>query len=1171
VLPAVPIPALRRRSLAFLSSLALLAAALVAGVAPARAAAGDLFFSEYIEGTSFNKAIEIFNGTGADVSLAGYRIELYSNGAVTTTTAGSEDLTGTITAGDVFVIAHASAAPAILAQADFVDSGVANWNGDDAIVLRHNGAVIDSIGQVGFRPASPAEWGTGLTSTLDNTLRRKASVTGGDTNPTNTFDPADEWLGFATDTFDGLGSPGEDAPPVVAATLPTNGLSGFGLHNNLYVAFSEPVNAPPSVFSVVCAGAPIAVDVSAGPTTFEIDPHNDLPFASSCSLTVRAAQVTDVDVSDPPDQMQADRTVTFTTDAADACGGPSDTVGSVQGDQDASPRQGDTVTLQGIVTADTQGGEGLNGVFIQDQGDGDPATSDGVFTFLPTANAQSLADVAVGDDIRLTGRATEFSGMTEIDFVADLTMCGTTSVPEAVQVELPEAVDGDLERVEGMYASVSGPGGEPLTVEQNFFQGRYGQLTLGAGGRLFQPTNQFEPGSTEAQDLADLNKRSMIVLDDGSNAQNRDPVPFLGPNLTRRAGDTVSNLVGVIDYGQINSNSAIRDFRLHALEAPTFVNANPRPAEPEQVGGTVKVAAVNVLNYFNTFGANACTFGVGGGSTECRGASNLAEFDRQEAKIVNEILALDADVVGLMEIENDGYGPESAIQALVDALNAEAGAGTYDAVDVDTETGQLNAAGTDAIKVGLLYRPSRVARVGQTAVLNTGAFGQYTLQDGSVIGRHRPAVTQAFQDTESGERFVMSVNHFKSKGSGCADNVSPVGPDPDTGDGQGNCNLTRVAAAEQLTAWLATDPTESGDSDALIMGDLNSYAKEDPVRTIESAGYTNLVRQFVGPDAYSYVFDGMSGYLDHALASASVVPQVTDVMEWHTNADEPSVLDYNTEFKPGTQVDDLYSSLPFRASDHDPVLVGLELGRCSFTEDAVAKVMTLDGDCSTSSTITVPGGWTLDGDGHTISAYDPAGEHFVGSVVANGGALANVRNVTITAYELSDSCDAGDDRLRGILLDFASGSVTGTTVTGIRQAGSGCQEGNAIEVRNGPFDTTGPDKTVTIADNVVDDYQKTGILVNGSVNALVTGNDVSGLGPVPYIAQNGVQIGFGATASVDGNRIADNWYTGTADAVSCGLLLFDADGVKQKRNTFVANQQDVCNFGRGGGSVTPAS
>jgi len=216
----------------------------------------------------------------------------------------------------------------------------------------------------------------------------------------------------------------------------------------------------------------------------------------------------------------------------------------------------------------------------------------------------------------------------------------------------------------------------------------------------------------------------------------------------------------------------------------------------------------------------------------------------------------------------------------------------------------------------------------------------------------------------------------------------------------------------------------------------------------------------------------------------------------------------------------------------------------------------------------VPNGWTLDGDAHSITAVDPSGGHFTGAVVRNAGDSASVSNLTVTADSLADVCDGGDDRLRGILLDGASGSITGNTVVGINQGESGCQEGNAIEVRNAPFDTTGVDKPVTISGNVVSDYQKSGIVANGSVRATVDHNDVEGAGPVPYIAQNGIQIGFGATGTVESNTVADNWYTGPSADTACGLLFYEADGVKQRKNVFTGNQRDVCNVGRGGGNVT---
>jgi hypothetical protein len=178
-----------------------------------------------------------------------------------------------------------------------------------------------------------------------------------------------------------------------------------------------------------------------------------------------------------------------------------------------------------------------------------------------------------------------------------------------------------------------------------------------------------------------------------------------------------------------------------------------------------------------------------------------------------------------------------------------------------------------------------------------------------------------------------------------------------------------------------------------------------------------------------------------------------------------------------------------------------------------------------------------------------------------------VTDVTITTYHLADICDAGDDRLRGIMLDGAAGSITNNRVIDLNQGLSGCQEGNAIEVRNAPFDTTGTDHFVTITGNEVRGYQKTGILANGSVNATILDNEVVGWGPTGVIAQNGVQIGFGGTATIRGNSVSGNFYTGPD--LGCGLLFFQADGVKQQANTLFANERDVCNFGRGGGNAKP--
>jgi hypothetical protein len=318
----------------------------------------------------------------------------------------------------------------------------------------------------------------------------------------------------------------------------------------------------------------------------------------------------------------------------------------------------------------------------------------------------------------------------------------------------------------------------------------------------------------------------------------------------------------------------------------------------------VQVASFNVLNYFLTLDptndpANDNKCGPAQ-NVQCRGANTHAEFERQRAKILAALIALDADVVGLMEMENTP-GVEPAAD-LVDGLNDHFGAGTYDYID----TGVI---GTDAIRLGLLYKPGVVRPAGEFAVLDSSVDPRF------IDMRSRPMLTQTFDEVATGGRFTLSVNHLKSKGSACAG-------DPDTGDGSGNCNITRTQAAEAIVDFLAGDPTRSGDPDHLVIGDLNSYDHEDPIDALAAGGFADLIKQFGGEHAYGYVFDGQVGYLDHALANASLTPQVTGAAEWHINADEPDILDFNLDFgKPAA----FYAPDAYRSSDHDAVLVGLDL------------------------------------------------------------------------------------------------------------------------------------------------------------------------------------------------------------------------------------------------------
>ncbi len=602
--------------------------------------------------------------------------------------------------------------------------------------------------------------------------------------------------------------------------------------------------------------------------------------------------------------------------AVTPCGSGLTAIPSIQGTGLASPLAGRTVSTWGVVVGDFEGpAPALRGFYLQDpNGDGDPATSDGLFV----ANGDADS-VALGDVVRVTGTVEEADGQTQLWAVTALTRCARGATVAPVDLTLPFAAPDALEPLEGMLVRLP----QTLTVTEHFQLGRFGQVVLSFGGRLWQPTQRHAPGP-DAEALAAVNRRNRLIVDDAHNGQNADPIVFgrggapLSAANPLRGGDEVTGLVGVLTQtwgGHASSGVAYRVRPLQALGGgmPVFSPANTRAAAPAAVGGTLRVSAFNVLNYFNTFGSRACALGEGGAQADCRGAATASDFERQAAKIVAAIVALDADILGIMEIENDGYAAGSAIADLVRRLDAATAPGTYAYVDADARTGTRNALGTDAIKVGLLYKPARVSLAGRTAVLATTAF----VNGGDEQPRTRPSLVQAFAQAD-GEVLVVSVNHFKSKSGGC--------DVPDARDLQGNCNAVRTAAARELAAFLATDPTGTGDPDVLLLGDLNAYAMEDPVTTLLARGFVNL-ESARHADSYSYGFDGQWGSLDHALASASLAAQVTGVTTWHINADEPSVLDYQTGFKSAAQRATLYAPDPLRSSDHDPVLVGIRLGR----------------------------------------------------------------------------------------------------------------------------------------------------------------------------------------------------------------------------------------------------
>jgi predicted extracellular nuclease len=465
-----------------------------------------------------------------------------------------------------------------------------------------------------------------------------------------------------------------------------------------------------------------------------------------------------------------------------------------------------------------------------------------------------------------------------------------------------------------------------------------------------------------------LNQRSQIRLNDGLSVSN--PLSVRHPNgapfsLTNRfrGGDTVANTVGILGERTDDARNPFPRYRIEPTAPADYTAVNVRDAAPDSVGGSMQVAAMNTLNYFLTLDTTASDNGPGpcGGNQnlDCRGAdsSQPDEFPRQRAKLLAALSGLGAEVIGLNELENTpGVDP---VGDLVSGLNSMEGAGTYSYID----TGVI---GTDAIRVGLIYKPGAVTPVGNFQILDSSDDARF------IDTLNRPVLAQTFRVNATGAVFTVAVNHLKSKNSSAACL-------PDSGDGQGSCSEVREAAAQALVDWLASDPTGSNDPDYLIVGDLNSYAKEDPIDAARAGSdgvlgtgddYINLIDQYMGDHAYSFTFDAMVGYLDHALATSSLTAQVTGATEWHINADEPDILDYDTSFKPPSQ-EALYEPNAFRSSDHDPVIVGLNL------TPAVGKV-------------TGNGTWA-DGSFDISVQFEP------GSTAPSGSANLSVATGTLTA------------------------------------------------------------------------------------------------------------------------------------------------------------------------------
>lgn len=749
----------------------------------------QLMFSQYIDGNSNKKGLEIYNPDGTAVNLADYEIHQFSNG----TTAANVKVTlqGTLASKARFIVGRNELKDEIGDKVNQVAE--LNFNGDDAITLLYKGTVIDRFGRVGERPESGG-WGTAISSKGNSFSRIQTENNATSVDPATVFDLAASWKAWSNrNDFSVLGG---------TTTVPD--------------------------VKVTCATSDTAI------------------------ADVRKA------------------------------------------------KENESFTVRGVITADYRYANGHDGFFLQTPDNkAIKDLSNAIFVYVP-----SIKDGKVGDEVILKGKLGSYNNQLQMKDVDSVITCNSavSALVKPKTLSLPLSSLNLLEQYQGELIELKPA--QPLVVSENYNYGRYGALSL-TPSRLFIPTQLHPAGSVEANALAELNERSEINLDDGYGKQNINPLwpgNFNAGNTLRTGAQVNINVKGVLSrmaYGY-----AIQPI-LTESKVEVLADSNKRPAIVAKDSSQIRAAAFNVLNYDN---------GAEKGFPTERGATDKNEFDRQHAKIVAALKAIDADVYGLMEIANNGYGKDSAIAYLTNALGSD---WTY----VTPKTG--DKLGTDAIAVAIIYNSKRLKPVNDPVVFD---FAD---------DKNRTTIAQSFQPVAGGKTFTVIPQHLKSKGCSGAEAA-----EADQNDGQSCWNPTRKVAVEKLIQWLAKNPTGVAKSNALILGDMNSYAKEDPILALENAGFKTLLTDEKigeGKSGYTYVFGvasnrnghGGTGSLDHALADADLYPLVKKSFAWNINADEPTVFDYNVEYKSDDQISAFYAADAFRSSDHDPVIVDLDLNENS--------------------------------------------------------------------------------------------------------------------------------------------------------------------------------------------------------------------------------------------------
>ena len=808
---------------------------LTAGILSAFSAnASDLVISGVIDGPltgGIPKAVELYVVNDiADLSV--YGIGTANNGGGTDGVEFTFPADSASAGSYIYVASEIDGFTTFFGSAPDYDSSAMGINGDDAIELFQNDAVVDTFGAIDV-DGSGETW-----EYTDGWAYRKD----GETANSGTFDAAN-WTFSGTDALDGEGTN-------TAATT----------------AF------PAGTFSTEGGGEAV------------VEPEVPTVELGECS-----------------------------TDAT--------LISAIQGSDDASAEVGNSHIVEAVIT-----GFRADGFFIQEetvQSDDDATTSEGLFV-------DGSTDIEAGHIIRLYGEVGENYGLTTLTMDADVTPADCGASDDVLTTELAMPYDVDLETLEGMLVSVTDA---TVTSQNNLW--RYGELVVSDSIKR-QPSDVAAPLSEAYEAAVEAAEASLLTIEDDNSNSYPDDISYF-PTFSYanaiRVGDTVT-AAGPLNY-------SFGTYRINPTDVITVTSG--REANPVVTEGNLSIATFNVLNYFNgeVTDSGEVTFDYDAN----RGAEDETEFALQEGRIVEAIVGLNADVVGLMEIENDGFGDDSAIQALVTAINAElAEEEQYTFVS----TADSSIIGTDAITVGLLYRASVVVPAGDAQIVDM----PIQQIDEDSVAQMRAALVQTFTHVESEKTFAVAVNHFKSKGSECAEDLAEDVSDTDVI--QGSCNALRVSAAITLAEALAD---ESMPERVLILGDLNAYSAEDPVAlltdytpedrgyTIKTAintdmdegesvevetsyGYHNLAEEF-DADGYSYWYYGTEqvGSLDHVLASEAFLADAVDGAHWNINSPEVYQLTYDQAltYYPDEDGYAFTDVGPYKSSDHDPFIATFSL------------------------------------------------------------------------------------------------------------------------------------------------------------------------------------------------------------------------------------------------------